>query len=178
LLGEEEREELARRRVETFLNLLRANPDLSHADLPRNDEEPKKRPAEAILNLLSADLSHARLIGADLSYANLRGAFLSDAKLMGADLSHANLSDANLRDALLMGANLKFAWSWVSEEPLPDVPPEQLLEAVSLSNKQLAQAMSLVGATMPDGTVMTEEAWEEFKRDYGQSSLAEEVPKQ
>jgi hypothetical protein len=32
------------------------------------------------------------------------------------------------------------------------------------TNEQLAQAESLVGATMPDGTKMTKEAWEELKK--------------
>jgi hypothetical protein len=36
------------------------------------------------------------------------------------------------------------------------------------TNEQLAQAESLVGAMMPDGTQMTEEAWEEFKKCYRQ----------
>jgi hypothetical protein len=35
-------------------------------------------------------------------------------------------------------------------------------------NEQLARALSLVGAILPDGTVMTEEDWEEFKNGYGQ----------
>jgi hypothetical protein len=69
---------------------------------------------------------------------DLSGADLSGADLMGTDLSHANLSDANLRDAK----------GWTDE--------------------QLAQAVSLVGAILPDGTKMTAEAWEEFKERYRQ----------
>jgi hypothetical protein len=43
-----------------------------------------------------------------------------------------------------------------------------LLDAKEWTNEQSAQAKSLIGATLPDGTVMTEEAWEEFKKSYGQ----------
>jgi hypothetical protein len=58
-----------------------------------------------------ADLSHANLIGADLScadlsHANLIGADLCCADLSGADLSCADLRDADLRDASLSGADL------------------------------------------------------------------------
>jgi hypothetical protein len=51
-------------------------------------------------------------------------------------------------DADLRGAKLGFANGW--------------------TNEQLAQAGSLIGATMPDidGTIMTEEAWEELKKRY------------
>jgi uncharacterized protein YjbI with pentapeptide repeats len=66
--------------------------------------------------------------------------------LSAADLSGANLSGANLGYACLREANLSRAKNW--------------------TNKRLARAKSLVGATLPDGTVMTEEAWEEFKRRY------------
>jgi hypothetical protein len=68
--------------------------------------------------------------------------------LDGADLRGANLASANLSGAYLSAANLS--------------------GAKGLSSKQLAQASALVGATLPDGTVMTEEAWEEFKKRYWQ----------
>jgi uncharacterized protein YjbI with pentapeptide repeats len=70
--------------------------------------------------------------------------------LDSADLSYANLSGADLR-----GANLSFT---------------DLSGAKGWTNEQLAQAASLVGARLPDGTGMTEEAWEEFKQRYRQSS--------
>jgi uncharacterized protein YjbI with pentapeptide repeats len=75
-------------------------------------------------SLFNADLS-----GADLSGANLTGgAHLNDAILSGADLSGANLSDANLS-----GANLR--------------------DARGVTDKQLLQAKTLEGATMPDGSI-------------------------
>jgi hypothetical protein len=56
---------------------------------------------------------------------------------------HSLLDSVNLRDANLRGAK-------------------------GLTNKKLARAKSLVEATLPDGTEMTEEAWEEFKKRYRQ----------
>jgi uncharacterized protein YjbI with pentapeptide repeats len=94
------------------------------------------------LNDLSyRELNNADLSGIDLDGANLRGANLSNANLRGADLSNANLRGADLSNA-----NLFSAKEW--------------------TNEQLAKAESLVWATMPDITVMTEEGWEEFKKQY------------
>ena len=76
-----------------------------------------------------------------MTEADLEGASLARANLEGARLNCANLKGADLSDAYLLGAQ---GWT----------------------NEQLAQAESLVEATMPDGTVMTEEAWEEFKKRY------------
>jgi uncharacterized protein YjbI with pentapeptide repeats len=105
------------------------------------------------VNLSGADLTRAylgdaQLGDADLSGTNLYYTSLSDTNLMGANLGGANLSGANLTNANLINANLRGAEGW--------------------TNEQLAQAESLVGATMPDGTKMTEEAWEEFKKGYRQ----------
>ena len=70
--------------------------------------------------------------------------------LLAANLSGADLTCANLTGAYLMDTDLSGAKNW--------------------TNEQLAQAESLVGATLPDGTVMIDqEAWEEFKRGYYQS---------
>jgi hypothetical protein len=55
---------------------------------------------------------------------------------------------------LKRGANLKDANNW--------------------TNQQLAQASSLVGATLPDGTVMTEQDWEEFRE--GKTALKVKRP--
>jgi uncharacterized protein YjbI with pentapeptide repeats len=98
-----------------------------------------------------ANLSSAHLPGADLSFADLSSARLIDTNLELANLPGADLTDANLTDADLSGANLRDA---------------NLRSANGWNNKQLARAESLVGATMPDGTVMTEEAWEEFTNRY------------
>jgi uncharacterized protein YjbI with pentapeptide repeats len=83
----------------------------------------------------------ANLDLASLDSADLTAAFLSGTQLEGATLTNTDLTNAFLKDA-----NLSNVRNW--------------------TNQQLAQAESLVGATMPDGTVMTEAAWEEFKKQY------------
>jgi pentapeptide repeat protein len=88
-----------------------------------------------------------------LHTADLTGAHLNGAKLSGADLSDTFLNGANLENADLGGAHLNGA---------------NLSDAEEWTNEQLAQADSLVGATLPDGTKMTQECWEEFKKRYGQ----------
>src|SRR5829696_8141769 len=82
--------------------------------------------------LTNADLSDADLIGADLSDANLFSADLSEANLIGADLSRSVLDNANLSNAVLENASLGGANGITNEE----------LEQ---------QAVSLVGADMPNG---------------------------
>ena len=86
---------------------------------------------EHVINLSAADLRDADLSFADLSFADLSFADLFAADLSGADLSFADLSDANLFTADLSGADLSGA---------------------TVTQEQLAQAKSLQGATMPDGS--------------------------
>jgi len=75
---------------------------------------------------------------ADLSSVdNLTVTDLRDAKLNGANLFKAKLNGANLAGAILCGVNLEEA---------------DLTDAVVDAKQQLAQAKSLKGATMPDGT--------------------------
>ena len=88
-------------------------------------------------DLSGADLSEAHLSKADLTRANLTGAYLIRAKLGGADLSEAHLVGANLSEAHLSKANLRGA---------------DLHEARGVTPEQLAQAVNLEDATMPDGT--------------------------
>jgi hypothetical protein len=108
--------------------------------------------------LIEANLPRAFLFGADLTGADLTGAYLFDANLFDANLSYADLSGANLSGANLSGANPSGA----------NLSFANLSYAKEWTNEQLARAYSLVGATMPDGTVMTEEGWEEFKKRYRQ----------
>ncbi|MEM7793511.1 MAG: pentapeptide repeat-containing protein [Cyanobacteria bacterium P01_C01_bin.118] len=66
------------------------------------------------MSLTDANLSHADLKGADLSYSELSNIDLSQANLRGADLSYATLSqvdlhDADLRGAMLIGTDLRDA---------------------------------------------------------------------
>ena len=108
------------------------------------------------VNLGGADLSYANLVHANLNHAILSYAILSPADLGYADLSGASLFHADLSGALLDGANLSGA----------DLRYANLRDVRLLTNEQLAQAESLIGATLPDGTVLTEEGSEEFKERY------------
>src|ERR671921_3036514 len=83
-------------------------------------------------HLPNADLGDADLSGADLSNALMVNANLIGANLIGADLSRAVLDNANLSNAVLDNANLG--------------------GADGITNKELEQqALSLVGADMPNG---------------------------
>jgi hypothetical protein len=113
--------------------------DLREANLPEADlqkadlREANFREAD----LREADLQGANLYGANLQRANLQGANLQDADLYGAYLKRADLQGANLQDADLQRAYLQDA-------DLADT---------EVSKKQLASALSLEGATMPDGSI-------------------------
>ena len=85
-----------------------------------------------VVQLFHADLSDANLIGANLSGADLSGADLRGANLRGVRLNDTRLRDANLFDADLSEANLEHA---------------------QVTDEQLAEAKSLKGATMRDGSV-------------------------
>ena len=132
--------------------------DLSNANL----REANLREANLSgADLSGADLSGADLTDADLSDADLSAAELSNAYLSGADLTDANVSNAfldfayldfaDLSGAILVGANLSGAdLSWV------DLSWTNLDDVDGATKKMLEQAhypaMSLHGATMPDGT--------------------------
>jgi uncharacterized protein YjbI with pentapeptide repeats len=99
-------------------------------------------------NLSRADLSDAFLESAYLGRAKLTGAYLSgvalrDARLGGAALDFADLEGADLALAHLEGADL----SWVN------LSGANLSDATGVTKEQLEQeALSLEGATMPDGS--------------------------
>lgn len=78
-----------------------------------------------------------RLAHADLSYLNLQGI-----DLRGADLRHANLHHADLRHARLAGADLSGAD----------------LSLADMTEGQLDEVRSLAGATLPDGTIVGDDA--------------------
>jgi len=78
--------------------------------------------------MTGANMQQANLSIADFREADLRGADLSKA-----DLSKANLSGADLGGAYMIEANLEGINNWTQE--------------------QLAKAVSIQGAIMPDGTV-------------------------
>jgi hypothetical protein len=113
----------------------------------------EKQVTKAIIDLSGADLS-----GANLSHAWLRGANLSHAWLRGANIGGADLRGVNLSFANLSGADL-----WTAYLECAD-----LTGAEGSTSRQLAQAESLLGATKPDGTKMTEEDCKELEERYGQ----------
>lgn len=128
---------------------------LSQADLPG-------------ANLVAADLSESLILYTDLSGATLFQASLRKANLIGANLSNANLSRADLRGADLSSADLSGAdlrEAVLSKKLFPQVPlPEADLSRANLSGasltdavvteEQLNTALSLEGATMPDGQTL------------------------
>jgi hypothetical protein len=136
------------------------------------EESGERRVIEAIIYLGDADLNGAKLFRSNLSDADLNDANLRFANLNGAYLVRGELRDADLRDAHLSFADLTFAnlsGANLNNTNLfrADLTQVDLRGAKGWTNEQFAQAESLVNATMPDGTKMTEEAWEEFKKSYG-----------
>jgi hypothetical protein len=105
----------------------------------------------ANIELKDANLSEAELIGADLSEAALSGADLIDADLSEADLSGASLVNADLRSANMADTSLPTA-----DLRGADLSGADLSDATGITNEELeqqAQAYSLKGTTMPDGSV-------------------------
>ena len=88
-------------------------------------------------DLSGADLSDADLHGSDLSEADL-----SEADLSSADLCRTYLFAANLRGADLSGADMRRANLRKAN-----------LEGATVTNEQLAEAGSLEGTILPDGSV-------------------------
>ena len=84
-----------------------------------------------------ASMSNAVLYHVDWPNANLHGARLRGADLTYAMLRGANLTYANLSDALLSHADLS----------------ETNLYGATVTNEQLAKALSVCNATLPDGSV-------------------------
>ena len=97
--------------------------------------------------LQGAILLEARLQGAKLWTANLNGAGLSMARLQGAEFYSANLEGADLREANLEGANLNRA----------ELSRANLLDARRVTIDQLAQAKTLEGIQLPDGTKLPDD---------------------
>ena len=123
--------------------------DLSGADLCGADLRGAR--------LERADLSGADLREGDLGQVYLRFASLGDADLAGADLSGADLGEGHLAGASLAGANLYDADLRGADLRGADLSGANLSRArlvgAKVTEEQLAQAASLRGAVLPDGTV-------------------------
>jgi len=101
----------------------------------------------SVLNYLVTHWDEVDLYGADLHDACLRQIDLRNADLRKADLSETNLENTNLIGAKLHQADLTGA----------DLTGANLnganLTGAIVTNEQLAEAKSLKGATMPDGSI-------------------------
>jgi uncharacterized protein YjbI with pentapeptide repeats len=102
-------------------------------------------------NFSFADLSGADLHEVNLSSATLISTNLSDSNPEFVDLTSANLQDANLQNANLHYSRLNFAKLQGAILGGCNLQGSDLT-GTRVSNKQLATAKSLSGATMPDGT--------------------------
>jgi uncharacterized protein YjbI with pentapeptide repeats len=120
-------------------------------------------------SLFNAKLRQADLSGANLSHADLRQADLSSANLREANLSHADLGQANLSGADLREANLSGTKLRETNLNGADLSSADLSRAKNWTHQQLAQATSLVGATLPYAKVMTDKEWEKFQKQNGSS---------
>ena len=112
------------------------------------------------LAALIARLHGAKLHGCKLRETNLAGADLSDVDLTDADLGGADLTEANLRDAkfyrVVLTPNLMYAnlsMSQLQEARLGGATLERAdLQGAHIKEAQLAEAGSISGAVMPDGS--------------------------
>jgi Pentapeptide repeats (8 copies) len=97
-------------------------------------------------------LEGVNLAGADLWGANFTGAHLESANLAGADLRRANLTDGWLIYTDLSGADLENADLSGVHLHAADFRRADLRGAIGITNEELEQqAISLEGATMPNG---------------------------
>jgi hypothetical protein len=120
------------------------NTDLSRADLRETNlsESYLSNVSLSYASLRNADLSNTNLSNTNLSEANLNEANLSEANLSGANLRKTDLREADLSEVNLSRANLSDA----------DLNKADLSDATGVTDEQLAQAKTLEGATMPDGS--------------------------
>jgi hypothetical protein len=110
----------------------------------------------AVTDLRDADLTKARLQGADLTGAQLRDANLRRAQLQGADMSWARMQDAHLNGAQLQNADLYHAHlqgAHLADAQLQDAGlTGAQLQKADLSGTQL-QGAELLGAQL-QGTIL------------------------
>ncbi|MCY3716874.1 MAG: pentapeptide repeat-containing protein [Chloroflexi bacterium] len=103
-------------------------------------------------NWKKAKLGYTNLKGVDFSEANMKGVDLECTNLEGAILDGTDLQGANLKGARLKGASFR-AHSFTIYTFAGDMSPN----FEDLPNSKIVPKTNLVGATLPDGKVFTEE---------------------
>jgi len=117
--------------------------------------------------LIGVNLEKANLCGAKLPYAYMHSANLHDALLEDANMERVTLPNANLQQVYLKGANLREAYLRGANLQNANLESANLkgatladtnlaganLKGAKVTPEQLAQAKSLKGTIMPDGTV-------------------------
>jgi hypothetical protein len=104
-------------------------------------------------NLTGVQLANAKLQHVDVSNANLTGADLNNASLESANLRNANLQGANLRRSRLVNADLRDSDLEGADLTEADLRSADLSGAQGITRALLEeQAITLEGATMPDGS--------------------------
>ncbi len=126
-----------------------AGANLSHASLTNVNLD---RADLLFANLYEANLRHATLSHVILENAILDKAILFNAFLENTDLSYTSLLDANLEDADLSHANLSQTDLSGVDLTAANLSDANLTGAIGLTQKQIAQAYTFQGATMPDGS--------------------------
>ncbi|MBN2392712.1 MAG: pentapeptide repeat-containing protein [Anaerolineae bacterium] len=101
--------------------------------------------------LQDGTLESASLSGADLQYTDLSDACLKGVDLSGANLQDTNLTRANLEDATLKASKLRRSELCGANLKNVDLTEVDLKDARGLTDEQLVEANSLLGATMVSG---------------------------
>jgi uncharacterized protein YjbI with pentapeptide repeats len=99
-------------------------------------------------------VSGCRFEGADLTRANL-----AQSHLWLCDFKHAELYGADLTGAVVSGCRFEGAD----------------LTRAAVTDDQLAQALSLAGATLPDGTRLSKENWRTEFEEWRENRQAEQA---
>ena len=120
-------------------------------------------------NLDGANLARASLVGANLDGANLDGASLVGANLVGANLARANLDGASLVGANLVGANLARASLVGANLVGANLVGANLdganLDGASLARANLARA-NLARANLDGASLVDGRSWDDYRGDH------------
>lgn len=126
--------------------------DFFDADLTLSELREAKYHKKA--NWEKTKLKYVNLQCVDFSEANMKEADLECANLEGAILFGTNLQGANLMGALLKGARFTL---WDTSRCASVVVDGMIPNIEDLPDGKIVRKINLKGATLPDGTVFTEE---------------------